>query len=190
MLDRSDDPLNPKRGWRVSGRTEPTLLAGQGLVPYLKVQGQTTAYLPFGTQAKTVLAGRLRLGSILGGNIADIPAPQRFYAGGGGSVRGYGYQQVGPRLADNTPQGGLSLAEGAVELRHDINEHWGVAAFVDAGAIGGAQFPSFRDLSVGAGIGVRYNLGFGPLRVDVATPMTSRRGQAPFQIYVSIGQSF
>lgn len=188
-LDRSDDPLNPRHGWRISGRAEPTLLAGQGLVPYLKVQGQVAAYLPFGPQAKTVLAGRLKVGSLINASLADIPAPQRFYAGGG-SVRGFGYQEVGPRLADNTPQGGLSLVEAAVELRHDLTERWGVVVFVDAGSVGGAQVPDFGALSVGAGVGVRYNLGFGPIRVDVASPVTSRRGQAPFQIYVSIGQSF
>jgi translocation and assembly module TamA len=80
--------------------------------------------------------------------------------------------------------------EASVELRHRLSERWGVVAFMDAGTVGGQQFPTFRDLSVGAGLGVRYNLGFGPIRVDFATPLTSRRGQAPFQAYVSIGQSF
>lgn len=189
-LDRSDDPLNPKHGWRIALRAEPTLLAGQGTVPYLKIQGQASVYVPFGPEARTVLAFRGHLGSILNGGLADIPAPQRFYAGGGGSVRGFGYQEVGPRLANNTPQGGLALLEGSAELRHDLTDKWGVAAFVDAGAVAGASAPDFRDLSIGAGFGVRYNLGFGPIRVDVASPLTHRRGAAPFQIYVSIGQAF
>jgi translocation and assembly module TamA len=189
-LDRSDDPLDPTHGWRISGRVEPTLLMGEGVLPYLKLQSQVSGYLPFDLRGDTVLAGRVHLGSIINGSVADIPAPQRFYAGGGGSVRGFGFQEVGPRLADNTPQGGLSLMEASVELRHRLSERWGVVAFMDAGTIGGQQFPTFRDLSVGAGLGVRYNLGFGPIRVDFATPLTSRRGQAPFQAYVSIGQSF
>jgi len=189
-LDRSDDPLDPKRGWRVSARAEPTLLTGDGTLPYLKVQGQLTGYLPLGGGGATVLAGRLHLGSILNGTVSEIPAPQRFYAGGGGSVRGFGFQEVGPRLADNTPQGGLSLVDGSVELRHEFTPRWGVVAFVDAGAVGEAQFPDFGDLSIGAGLGLRYNLGFGPIRVDVATPVSGRHGQAPFQLYVSIGQSF
>jgi translocation and assembly module TamA len=191
-LDRSDDPLDPKRGWRISTRVEPTLLTGIGVLPYLKFQSQVAGYLPFDLLGDTVLAGRLHVGSILNGAVQDIPAPQRFYAGGGGSVRGFGYQEVGPRLSDNTPQGGLSLAEASLEVRHRLRGPWGVVAFLDAGTVGGAQFPSFRasDFSVGAGLGVRYNLGFGPIRVDVATPVTGRRGQAPFQMYVSIGQSF
>jgi translocation and assembly module TamA len=189
-LDRSDDPLDPKRGWRIGGRVEPTLLEGDGSLPYLKLQTQVSGYLPFDSQGRTVLAARLHVGSILNGSVADIPAPQRFYAGGGGSVRGFGYQEVGPRLPDNTPAGGLSLAEASLELRHELTQRWGVVLFVDAGTVGEEQAPSFKDMSVGAGVGVRYNLGFGPIRVDLATPVTGRNGQAPFQLYVSIGQAF
>jgi translocation and assembly module TamA len=189
-LDRSDDPLNPKRGWRISARTEPTLLTGDGTLPYLKLQGQVSAYLPLDSEGRTVLAGRLKVGSLINGSLADIPAPQRYYAGGGGSVRGFGYQEVGPHLADNTPEGGLSLVETSLEMRHELKGAWGIAVFVDAGAIGRQMAPTFGDLSIGAGVGVRYNLGFGPLRVDLATPITGRKGAAPFQIYVSIGQSF
>ena len=189
-LDRSDNPLDPRRGWRISARIEPTLLTGDGVLPFVKLGGQVSGYLPLDVKGDTVLAGRVHLGMITDGSLGDIPAPQRFYAGGGGSVRGFGFQEVGPRLADNTPEGGLSLAEASVELRHRLTEKWGLVAFVDAGTVGTAQFPSFRDLSVGAGIGVRYNLGFGPIRVDLATPVTSRRGESPLQVYVSIGQSF
>jgi translocation and assembly module TamA len=189
-LDRSDDPLNPRRGWRISVRIEPTLLTGDGVLPYVKLQGQISGYLPFDVNGDTVLAARLHMGAISDGSVGDIPAPQRLYAGGGGSVRGFGFQEVGPRLSDNTPEGGLSLMETSLELRHRLTEKWGVVAFIDAGTVGTAQFPSFRDLSIGAGLGVRYNLGFGPIRVDLATPVTSARGEAPLQIYVSIGQSF
>ncbi|MBS0333021.1 MAG: outer membrane protein assembly factor [Proteobacteria bacterium] len=189
-LDRSDDPLDPRRGWRVSGRVEPTFLTGDGSFAYLKLQSQVTGYLPFDAKGDTVLAGRLHLGSITNGTVGDIPAPQRFFAGGGGSVRGFGYQEVGPRLADNTPEGGLSLAEASVELRHRLNDTWGVVAFVDAGTVGDRSLPNFADSSIGAGLGLRYNLGFGPIRVDLATPVTSRHGEPPLQIYVSIGQSF
>ncbi|HEY3947465.1 autotransporter assembly complex family protein [Phenylobacterium sp.] len=189
-LDRSDDPLDPRRGWRVSARIEPTFLTGDGSFAYLKLQAQVTGYLPVDTQGDTVLAGRVHLGSITNGTVGDIPAPQRFFAGGGGSVRGFGFQEVGPRLADNTPEGGLSLTEASVELRHRLNAKWGVVAFVDAGTVGLNQLPNFSQSSIGAGFGVRYNLGFGPIRVDLATPITSRRGEPPLQVYVSIGQSF
>ena len=189
-LDRSNDPLNPTSGWRVSVRAEPTLLAGKGTVPYLKVQSQGSVYWPLDLGATTVVALRAHLGSILNGTVGDIPAPQRFYAGGGGSVRGFAYQAVGPRLADNTPQGGLSLGEASVEVRHQLTAKWGIVGFVDAGVVGDRSIADLKDAGVGAGLGVRYNLGFGPIRVDVATPVSGRRGGAPIQLYVSIGQAF
>ena len=137
-----------------------------------------------------MLAGRLKVGSIIGGAIPDVPASRRFYAGGGGSVRGYTYQGVGPHLADNTPQGGLALVEASAELRQKIGQHWGVVGFVDAGSIGSDQAPNGKNLSLGAGIGVRYDLGFGPIRVDFALPLNRRSNDPAFQIYLSIGQSF
>ena len=190
VLDRSDDPLDPKRGWRVQAQVEPTVLLGDENLPYLKVQAQGSGYLPFGRDARTVVAGRLKLGAILGGSIPNVPASRRFYAGGGGSVRGYAYQAIGPRLSDNTPQGGLSVLEASVELRQKLTQHWGVVAFVDAGAVGTQAFPGGKDLSAGAGVGVRYDLGFGPVRFDIAMPLDKREGDPGFQIYLSIGQSF
>ena len=139
---------------------------------------------------RTVLAGRAKAGSILGGTVSGVPASRRFYAGGGGSVRGYVYQGIGPHLQDNTPRGGLSLVEVSGEVRHALTPQWGLVAFVDAGAVGLTQQPDLSELSVGAGLGVRYNLGFGPIRFDIAAPLNRRRDDPAYQIYVSIGQSF
>ncbi len=189
-LDRSDDPLDPRRGWRVEGRAEPTILVGNRTAPYARLQGQGSAYLPLDPATRTVLAGRLTLGSIVGSGSSRIPASRRFYAGGGGSVRGYPYQSVGPRLADETPRGGLSLMEAAFEARHRIGDRLEVVAFVDGGAVGPNATPTLDGLSFGAGIGVRYDLGFGPIRADVATPLNPRRGDPAIQVYLSIGQSF
>jgi translocation and assembly module TamA len=189
-LDRSDDPLDPKRGWRLESRIEPTLITGDGTLPYLKLQSQGTVYVPFDAKGRTVVAGRLKVGSILGGSIPEVPASRRFYAGGGGSVRGYTYQAIGPHLPDNTPEGGLSLVEASVELRQKIGQRWGVVGFLDAGSIGSDQIPNGKNLSLGAGVGVRYDLGFGPIRVDVGVPLNPRSNDPLFQIYLSIGQSF
>jgi translocation and assembly module TamA len=189
-LDRSDDPLDPRRGWRVNLRAEPTMIVGETNLPYLRMVAQGSVYQPLDKQLRTVVAGRLRLGGIANGQIPQIPASRRFYAGGGGSVRGFGYQKVGPQLENGDPQGGASLFEASVELRRQVTERWEAAAFVDAGSVGSDQTPDFGDFAIGAGIGVRYHMNFGPVRVDVATPVSKRRGGAPFQIYVSLGQSF
>ena len=189
-LDRSDDPLDPRRGWRLEVRAEPTYLIGDEGLPYVKIQSQGTVYVPFGEKARTVIAGRLRVGSMIGATVPDVPASRRFYAGGGGSVRGYAFQAIGPRFPDNTPQGGASLLETSVELRQKIGERWGFVAFADAGAVGTDEIPTGDDVSVGVGVGVRYDLGFGPIRADIAIPLDKREGDPSFQIYLSIGQAF
>ena len=191
-LDHSNDPLNPVRGWKFDASVQPTFGAGSGqTIAWAKMDAQASAYLPFGASASTVLAGRLHLGTIVtGGSTFDIPAGRRFFAGGGGSVRGYAYQEVGPRFPDNTPEGGLSLVEASAELRQQVRGPLAAVVFVDAGSVGSQPYPEFHSLSVGAGVGVRYNLGFAPLRVDLGFPLNRRQGDGPFQIYVSIGQSF
>lgn len=188
-LDKSNDPLDPTEGVRLSARLEPTDAIGAGSIAYIKTQAQASAYLPL-IRDGTVLAARLKLGVIAGGDIPRVPAQDRFYSGGGGSVRGYGYQEVGPRYPDNTPQGGLSLVETSLELRQRLVGNWGLAAFVDTGVVGRQIAPDFGHPQVGVGLGVRYNLGFGPLRFDVGTPLNPRKGDASIQIYLSIGQSF
>jgi translocation and assembly module TamA len=188
-LDRSNSILDPTQGWRADLRLEPTYIAGDESLPYLEIATQGIAYVPLDSQARTVVAGRLKVGSLVGATL-DIPASRRFYAGGGGSVRGYAYQAVGPRLNDNTPRGGLSLIELSFEARRKLTDRWGVVAFVDAGSVGDDMTPSGDNLSVGVGVGVRYDLGFGPIRADIAIPLDADKRDGAFQIYLSIGQSF
>jgi translocation and assembly module TamA len=105
-------------------------------------------------------------------------------------VRGYPYQGVGPRFPDNSPQGGLSLIETSLELRQKVAGPFGVVAFVDAGALGSTQTFDLHTASTGVGVGLRYDLGFAPLRADIAVPLNRRTGDASVQVYLSIGQSF
>ena len=187
-LDRSNDLLNPTRGFRLHIEADPTVIAGGRNLEYVKTQAEVSKYLDFGHGF--VLAGRLNVGSILGGSIPEVPADRRFFAGGGGSVRGYSYQGVGPRLSDNTPVGGVSLTEASVEFRQRLSSRWGLVVFADAGGLGQTAAPPLTGLQYGAGIGVRYDLGFGPLRLDIATPLNSRAGDSPVQVYISLGQAF
>ncbi len=189
-VDRSNDPLDPTRGWRMSLSAQPTVVGGEESVAFLRSESQVTGYLPLRDSGTTVLAGRLRLGAILGGSELTVPSDRLFYSGGGGSVRGFTYQGVGPRLPDNTPRGGLSLFETSVELRHDVGRGFGAVVFLDAGSIGFQPTPDVSNLRYGAGFGVRYKLPFGPIRADIAFPIDKRDGDADFQVYVSIGQAF
>ena len=189
-LDRSDDPLDPTNGWRLSVSAQPTAVTGEDTALFLRTETQASAYLPLQDGAKTVLAGRVRIGSIIGGEELTVPSDRLFYSGGGGSVRGFEDQGVGPRLPDNTPRGGLSLFETSIEVRRDVWRSFQAVAFVDAGAIGFQATPNFNNLRYGAGIGLRYKLPFGPIRADIAFPLDRRDGDADFQVYVSIGQAF
>jgi translocation and assembly module TamA len=188
--DRSDDILNPKQGWRFQIQGEPTFSAGSGPIAYLRAQAQASAYEPFDSAGATVLAERVHFGAIVNGSIPAIPASRRFYSGGGGSVRGYGYQDVGPRFPDNSPEGGISLIETSVELRRKVAGPFGVAVFVDSGVLSTQHSFDFNQVSTGVGVGLRYDLGFAPLRADIAVPLQRRTGDSSVQVYLSIGQSF
>ena len=189
-VDRSNDPLNPERGWRFEARAEPIAHAGDTGLVYLRAMAQGSVYLSFDQDSNTVAAAQLKVGAIAGGRIPDVPGSRRYYAGGGGSVRGFSYQGVGPRFADNTPQGGLSLIEGSLEGRQKVFDKWTAVAFIDAGVLGERAALDFTDPAVGVGVGVRYDLGFAPIRADIAVPVNKRTGDAAFQVYLSIGQSF
>ena len=104
-------------------------------------------------------------------------------------MRGYGYQDIGPRDVDNNPVGGRSIAEFALEGRARFGD-FGAVAFVDAGNIYTDPLPSFTGMRYGAGLGVRYYSGFGPIRIDVGTPLNRRAGDARIAVYVSLGQAF
>ncbi|MFN3352546.1 MAG: autotransporter assembly complex protein TamA [Brevundimonas sp.] len=189
-IDRSNDPLDPTQGWRVSVSAQPTAVAGEDTVLFLRTEATGTFYQPIDAQGRTVVAGRARIGSVLGGSELTVPSDRLFYSGGGGSVRGYAYQSVNPRLPDDTPRGGLSLVEASLEVRRDFARNLGGVVFVEAGSVGFDETPTLEDVRYAAGLGVRYNLPFGPIRADVAFPLNKRDGDAGFQLYISIGQAF
>jgi translocation and assembly module TamA len=157
---------------------------------WVKFRTEGSIYFPFDADARNVAAFRMVVGSIVGAEIENVPADRRFYAGGGGSVRGYAYQGIGPKDSDGQPIGGLSLVEGSAEMRIGITDTIGVVPFVDAGTVSENEYPTFSDLKVGAGLGVRYATPFGPLRVDVAVPLNPDPDDPVFGIYAGIGQAF
>ncbi|MCB2062649.1 MAG: BamA/TamA family outer membrane protein, partial [Novosphingobium sp.] len=186
-LDLSDDLLDPTRGFRVTALLQPETALDGGINVYLRARLDASAYFPVGDN--TVLAGRIRLGSIHGTDRDEVPPSRRLYSGGGGSVRGFAYQKLGPLDPDGDPDGGRSLNEASAEVRYRFGD-FGVVGFVDAGQSYAASLPQFSDIRVGAGIGARYYTNFGPLRIDLATPVDRRPGEGRFNLYVSIGQAF
>lgn len=190
-IDKSDSLLDARKGWRAEGRIVPTYaFGGDRDQPYLRSVVQTRAYLPFGANDRFVAAGRVRAGTLIGATASDVPGDSRFYAGGGGSVRGYGYQAIGPFDENDVPSGGRSLLDASIEGRFRYNDTIGVVGFVDAGNVSDAQYPRFDNLRAGAGIGVRYMTPAGPLRLDAAIPLNPSSRDQKFQLYISIGQAF
>lgn len=191
-IDRSDSLLDPKRGFRVGMRLTPELSVQSGeRSNYVKAQLDASYYQPFGSAL--VLAGRVRLGSITGTDIDNIAPSRRFYAGGGGSVRGYAYQAIGPRNTLGDPAGGRSLSEFSLEARVRTGLVGGAISlvpFIDAGAVNETTTPRFRDVKVGVGIGLRYETNFGPLRIDIGTPLNPAPGDSRIGVYVALGQAF
>lgn len=188
--DTRDDTLDPRKGFNLSLTGEPFFdLLGQA-DPFLKAQFTGSAYVSFGPHRDTTLAAKASVGTIQGADIDSVPATERFYAGGGGSIRGYGYQEVGPQQSGD-PSGGLSLVTLSLELRTKFSDKIGGVAFVDAGSVSEESTPDLNDMAVGTGIGIRYYTSFGPIRFDIATPLTQKDElEQNYQFYISIGQAF
>ncbi|GAB6051479.1 autotransporter assembly complex family protein [Magnetospira thiophila] len=190
--DNTDDLLDPTRGSRFGLYGTPYVGHTDNLQMFGLLEGRGSVYQALDNEGDFVLAGRLRLGSIFGEARKDIPADKRFYAGGGGSIRGYEYQMVGPLDAEGKPEGGLSVFEMGVEFRIKLTEDFGLVPFIDGGVADGSLLPSLSGrLQWAGGLGLRYHTPIGPLRFDVALPINGRRDiDERFQFYISIGQAF
>ncbi len=190
-LDGSDDLLDPSSGYRTTFFLAPEASRSEGEDSfYLRAQADASYYRQIHS---TVLAARLRLASIQGAAREDIAPSRRLYSGGGGSVRGYGFQGVGPRNDRGEAVGGASLVELSIEARIETGLLGGaieVVPFLDAGTVGLGSTPDFRFVQVGAGVGIRYKTSFGPIRVDVATPLNPTQFDSPVVVYVGLGQAF
>jgi translocation and assembly module TamA len=188
--DSTDNPLNPTEGIRLIASVTPYPEFLGSSVPITVARGAASAYYSLDEEARYVLAGRLGLGSIVGADLDEIPANRRFFAGGGGSVRGFRYRTLGPTFLGE-PIGGRSLLEASLEARIKITDTIGIVPFVDAGTAFESSIPDFDEkIRVSAGLGLRYYTAIGPIRLDVATPLNRERGDRSFAIYVGIGQAF
>jgi translocation and assembly module TamA len=191
--DDRDDRLDPTQGIAGELTLRPGYTFGDDTTQYVRAEFAARTYVSLAE--RVVIAVQGRVGSLLGADAEQVPADIRFYSGGGGSVRGYGFQTLSPRLPSPVTGeleifGGRSLLEAAVEARYRFSDTLGFVAFVDAGAASFRTYPDVSDLRYGAGVGVRYYPGFGPIRADIATPIDPRPGDDPVQLYISIGQAF
>jgi translocation and assembly module TamA len=190
-LDETDNLLNPTTGYRAQINVTPAhTFSGSHLTFSTNLLSGST-YWALGSEQRAVLAGKLALGSLDGAPLSQLPSDQRIYAGGGGSVRPYGYLMAGPLAPNNVPIGGRSSLVLNLEARIRITETIGIVPFVDAGSYYESPLPQLgRTPLFGVGLGGRYYTAFGPLRLDLATPLHKRSGDSPIQVYISLGQAF
>jgi translocation and assembly module TamA len=190
VRDTRDDKLNPTEGYRATLSTAPSYEFRNGTI-FTNAEGSISGYYGLGMENHVVLAGKLAGGTLFStGDLQDIPATRRFFAGGGGSVRGYAYQGISPRNADDKATGGLSYVTASLEARVRITDEIGLVPFLDAGTVSTSQVPDFSDIKAGAGLGLRYATPFGPIRLDVAVPLNPYPNGDKYGIYVGIGQTF
>jgi translocation and assembly module TamA len=190
-LDQTDNLLNPTTGYRAQLSVTPARTFSGSRLTFATNLLAGSTYWALGDEQRTVLAGKLALGSLDGAPLFQLPADQRIYAGGGGSIRPYGWQLAGPLAPNKDPIGGRSSLVLNLEARIKITETIGIVPFVDAGSYYESPVPQLgRTLLYGVGIGARYYTAFGPLRFDLATPLHKRNADSPIQVYISLGQAF
>ncbi len=194
--DSTDSLFEPTQGIRASAAVTPTQSFGHQTVTFVLMQVQGSTYFDFARldltePGRSVLALRGLVGSAQGATQFDLPPDKRFYAGGSATVRGYRYQSVGPHFPiSNNPQGGTSVMAGTVELRQRVVGNFGAAVFVDAGQVAANGPPGTGTWRVGAGAGVRYYTAIGPIRADIAVPLSHQPGSDSLEFYIGIGEAF
>lgn len=185
-LDRRNDALDATDGYYVDLEATPFVgLAGTGNGALIELDARA-----YRTRNDLTFAGRVQLGSLFGPSLAESPPFYRFFSGGGGTVRGQGYQSLALDVGGNRT-GGRSFLGLSGELRRDVAENIQIVGFADWGYVGSESFPDFTGEShAGAGVGVRYKTGIGPIRLDLATPISGDTEGSSVYIYVGIGQAF
>lgn len=188
-FDNRDDLLNPSKGVFAALSAEPVYdTFNSNAMGFVK--GTVSSYYALDEAKRFILAGKASAGTIYAPSVEAVPASRRYIAGGGGSIRGYAYRNVGPRV-NGEVTGGRSLIELSGEVRVKMTETIGIVGFVDAGNAYEDSFPDFSEgLKIGVGAGVRYFTPIGPLRIDAAIPLDPEQDDPDFALYVGLSQAF
>jgi translocation and assembly module TamA len=192
-FDNTDNFLDPTRGSRLQVDVSPFHDFGGFNESFLSSSLHSSHYLSVDDDGDFVVAGRTRIGTIVGADRDKVPAANLFFAGGGGSVRAFGFQRLGPLDSELDPIGGRSVVELGLEFRARITESFGIVPFIEGGNVYEEELPEFGELDLqwGAGLGFRYYTAIGPVRLDIAVPIDKRENiDDDYQFYVSLGQAF
>lgn len=188
-FDNRDEPLDARSGYYASLEVTPFLGLDQSSAG-ARVYGDARAYLGVGEEDSFVFAFRAQAGSVAGAGLTEVPPAMLFFSGGAGTVRGQPYQSLAVNLGGGTRLGGRSFLAFSGEVRAPVGGKFSAVAFADTGFVGQDSWGTENgDWHSGAGFGVRYETGIGPIRVDIATPLDDDAGEN-FELYIGIGQAF
>lgn len=172
--DRFDTRKGHSVGLGIAGASE-SLLSDVNLLQ-LTLSGKRVD--PIGDNWR--LLSRFDLGALVSSSFDQVPASMRFYAGGDNSVRGYDYQKLGPVSDQGSVVGGKYLMVASVETDYMFRPDWRLAAFADAGN----AFNDYSDpIKTSLGVGVRWQSPVGPIRLDLAKPISD----SGFRIHFTLG---
>lgn len=196
--DTINDVINPTKGMLLSLELDGvTGKMDKKRTSFIQAKAYGASYWRLTKGGDHLIAFWGRLGFCDGSRFSKIPFHKRFYAGGVLSVRGYGLKMLSPLDKSGMPKGGKQLFEFGIEPRFKINEKIGFTIFAEGGKVEVGHSSGRNDFLWGVGAGFRYFTDIGPVRLDVAAPTKRRRSitsgrtvDAPYQLYISIGQAF
>lgn len=186
-----DSLLNPSKGASILYRSNSYIAVAHRKVSFVKQSLTMNHYLPLTPSRFLTFAFRAQIGSIAGTSLGSIPFNKRFLGGSDETLRGYSYKTVSPLDKDGDPTGGRSAIYGNFELRFRLSNQLGLVPFFDVGRVSEKTVPDFSGKWLkSVGIGLRYFLFFGPIRLDAGFPLNKRPLDDSYKIYISIGQTF
>ncbi|MGA7297110.1 MAG: autotransporter assembly complex family protein [Rhodanobacteraceae bacterium] len=166
LKKQADNPSFVRQGWSLTLSARSTAAGLLSDTRYTQVMADGKWIHALSSRNRLILRGTAGMSSV--GDFSRLPPELRFFAGGARSVRGYGFESIGPRNSYDRVVGGHNLLVGSSEVEHYFSRNWGVAAFVDAGnAFDGSDYRP----RVGAGLGMRWRSPVGMIRVDLAVPV-------------------
>lgn len=185
-IDHRDNPMNPKKGYILRGSAELDALEGE--LSFGRLTGRYSQYRAFG---RSTLAWGARFGWIIPvGDVEDVPIDLRYFNGGGTTVRSFAERDLGPKDKGGHPLGGAFYTVANVEWDFPITSVLGGAVFVDAGNLKAKDSPGLDDMRYAIGVGLRYDLPIGPMRLDYGYNPSPKEGEDSGALHLSFGFAF
>jgi len=192
-LDKRDNVFSPTKGWVVGGSADIAGGALGGDKDFYRIQGHSSYYVPL--KWDSVLEFTVRTGIVDAyGDSTKVPIFERFFAGGGRSIRGYDERKVGPiDSSTNDPVGGEAMLVGNVEYTIPVIDFVKLAAFFDVGNVW-AKVSDFGtdEYKAGMGVGLRIKTPIGPVNLDYGYPLNDEPGEdgRSGKFYFSVSRGF